>query len=73
MITILELFIAPMKEHAIATDAEDNSKEWLIQITHFLVCVPVNGSYYSFIKGTFYAAKTVRGVIETDAWTGLPK
>lgn len=37
------------------------------------MCGPVNGSYYSFIKGTFYAAKTVRGVIETDAWTGLPK
>ena len=46
-------------EHAIVTDAEDNSKEWLIKITHFLVCGPVKGSYYSFIKGTFYAAKTL--------------
>ena len=60
-------------EHAIVTDADDNSKEWLIKITHFLVCGPVNGSYYSFIKGTFYAAKTLCGVIKIDAWTGLPK
>ena len=33
-------------EHAIITDAEDNSKEWLIEIPHFLECGPVNGSYY---------------------------
>ena len=44
-------------KHAIIADAEDNGKEWLIKIPHFLVCGPVNGSY---IKGTFYALCGVR-------------
>ena len=46
--------------------------EWVIKITHFLVCGPVSGIYFRFVKGIFYAAKTLRGVVEMDTWTGLP-
>ena len=49
-------------EHVIVRDAEDDSKEWVTKISAFYACGPVNGSYYLFFKGKFYAAKTVRGL-----------
>ena len=34
---------------------------------------PVGGSFHYYLKGKFYAAKTVRDAIEYDTWTGCPK
>ena len=59
-------------EHVIVRDAEDDSKEWVTKISAFYVCRPVNGSYHLFFKGKFYAAKSVRGRVVTDSWTGQP-
>ena len=60
-------------EHAIVRDNDDENTEWLVKIENFLVYGPVDGSFHYYLKGKFYAAKTVRDAVEYDTWTGCPK
>ena len=59
-------------EHAIIRDAEYGHREWVAKIIAFYVVGPMDGSYHFFLKGKFYAAKMVRGVVETDPWSMQP-
>ena len=59
-------------EHVIIGDDDENT-EWLVKIENFLAYGPVGGSFHYHAKGKFYAAKTVRDVVEYDTWTGCPK
>ena len=62
-----------INEHAVIADADDENTEWLIKIQTFLVYGPLGGSYHFYVKTKFYAAKTSRGIVECDAWTGCAK
>ena len=59
------------KEYVLLSDY-DQPKEWLMQISDFLVYGPLFERYYQFVDGTYFVAKTVRGEVVMDEWTNQP-
>ena len=53
-------------------DTVDNSREWLLETTMFIVYGPVQTHYYFFVDGNYFVSKSRASVIETDDQTGQP-
>ena len=53
-------------------DTVDDSREWPLETTKFIVYGPVNGQYYFFVDGNYFVLKSRTSVIKTDDWTGQP-
>ena len=59
-------------EHVALRDIEITSQEWVMQIRQVFVYGPVNNRYYLFVDGNYCKAKSRRGEIVHDPWTGQP-
>ena len=44
-----------------------------MEVASFIMYGPVQNRYYFFLDGQYYAAKTTRGNIDVDSWTGKAK
>lgn len=60
-------------EYVVVRDAQTEEKEWLVQLTDIIVYGPIGNLFHYYLNGTYYSAKTSRGAIEYDTWTGEPK
>ena len=60
-------------EFVIVNDAEHEGTEWLVHLTDIVVYGPIYNKFYYFLNGTYFAARTHRGAVEYDTWTGQPK
>ena len=59
-------------EFVTVNDAESERTEWLVNLTPIIVYGPIMKKYYHFLNGTYFAAKTHRGALDYDSWTGGP-
>ena len=58
-------------EYVIISDYNE-SQEWVMQISDFLVYEPIFYKYYYFSDGSYFVAKTSHGEVVTDSWTKQP-
>ena len=59
-------------EYVALRDTVDDSREWLLETTKFIVYGHVNIRYYFFVDGNYVVSKLQASIIETDDWTGQP-
>ena len=59
-------------EYVTLRDTVDDSREWLLETTMFIVYGPDQGRYYFFVDENYFISKSRASTIETDDWTGQP-
>ena len=59
-------------EHVTLRDTVDDSREWLMEISMFIVSGPVQGCYYYFVDGKYFVSRVRGSSIDKDEWTSQP-
>lgn len=59
-------------EHVTLRDTVDDSREWLMEISMFIVYGPVQSCYYFFVDGTYFVSKVRGSSVDKDEWTSQP-
>ena len=60
-------------DYIILSDSDCSDREWVMQVTDFIVYGPVCNQYHLFVDGNYFVAKSRRGVVEMDEWINQPR
>ena len=62
-------------EFVVVQDSLSEGREWIMEISSFIVYGPVGNEYRTFVDGKYFVAKTSRcsAELDIDAWSGQPK
>lgn len=61
-----------IREYITLRDTIDDSREWLMEISMFIVYGPVQGRYYFFVDGKYFVSKVRGSSVDQDEWTDQP-
>lgn len=59
-------------EHVTLRDTVDDSREWLMEISMFIVYGPIQCCYYFFVDGKYFVSKVRGSSVDKDEWTSQP-
>ena len=62
----MEQVVFRVAEYVALCDTVDDSREWLLETTKFIVYGPVDSRCYFFVDGNYFVSKSQASVIETD-------